>query len=82
MALPRSLATILPPPHSAVRSVYPRFFRLAEKINDRDGAKAWPDELERRYWRFWFALVRRARAPRGQKLDEAEINRLMDWDAC
>lgn len=68
------------PPRSAVRAAYNRFFRLAKKFNAGDENKPWPEALETRYWRFWFALVRRARRDIGQAIDEDEINRLFGWE--
>lgn len=68
------------PPGSAERRALQRMVRLAKK---RGHAKTeiWPDELEDRYWRVWFAIVRRvrARSTDGQ-LDVTEINKLFGWE--
>lgn len=68
------------PPHSRLRRAYLRFFRLAKIANDGDKKKEWPADLERRYWKFWFALVRRARRAMGPPMDVDEINRMFGWD--
>lgn len=68
---------IVCPPRSKLRAAYHRFFRLGKKLGN-DGR--WPQDLETRYWRFWFALVRRARRDLGRPIDEDEINRLFGWD--
>lgn len=67
------------PARSPQRRVYLRFFREAKKLglanNDR-----WPRALERRFWRFWDGLVRRAeRIERDGRIDEAEINKMFGW---
>lgn len=68
------------PPHSRLRRTYRRFFRLAKKFTGGDTTKRWPEDLERRYWRFWFGLVRRARAEIGPPMDIDEINKMFGWD--
>jgi hypothetical protein len=61
------------PPRSARRLVYLRFFRIAKRDD-------WDDALTRRFWRYWFALVARARRGTAGDIDKAEIHRLFGWD--
>jgi len=61
------------PPHSARRRAYHAFWRKAQK-------EGWHPDLRRRFWRFWEALVRSARAKHSAGgVDMAEINRIMGW---
>jgi hypothetical protein len=62
------------PPRSRARRTYHAYFRKAKRYG-------WDDDLERRFWRYWRKLVRRARkASEEGSLDEREINRLMGWE--
>lgn len=62
------------PPRSRRRQAYLAFWRKAEK-------EGWHEDLRKRYWRFWDALVASARARHAAgALDVAEINRIMGWD--
>jgi hypothetical protein len=64
----------LVPPRSRLRRAYLAFFRRAK----RQGG--WDEDLKRRFWRFWDAVVRTARRRATQgRLDEAEINRMFGW---
>jgi len=63
------------PPRSPTRRAYHRFFQLAKK---RGG---WDRPLERRFRRFWRALINRARSQHENgRIDVAEINQLFGWD--
>lgn len=68
------------PPRSALRRTYLRFYRIARKLGVEKSR--WPDDLERRYWRFFRALVaRHHRRMNGDSfIDEAEINKLFGWE--
>lgn len=67
------------PPRSVWRRTYLRFFRIARKLGVEKSR--WPDDLERRYWRFFEGMVRRydRRASGEVFVDEAEINRMFGW---
>lgn len=61
------------PPGSPMRRAYHRFFRLAKR-------HGWTDDLRRRFWRFWDALVKRVRRQATDgRLDETEINKMFGW---
>lgn len=62
------------PPRSPERRAYNRFFRLAKRYG-------WSTELRRRYWRFWDALVARARRRCAGDVDMTEVNKMFGWDA-
>lgn len=63
----------LVPPRSRLRRAYHAFHRRGAKLG-------WPAAFQRRYWRFWDALVRCARRRNETgHIDEVEINRLMGW---
>src|SRR3546814_14157468 len=61
------------PPHSRIRKSWRRFFRLAKKMGLKPTDR-WPEPLESRYWRFWFGLIKRARAQRSEPMDVDVIN--------
>ena len=68
---------IVCPPHSKLRRIYHRFFRIAKKQG------VWTMAMDRRFNRFWNALIRRARAAREapeEFLDEAEIHKMFGWN--
>jgi hypothetical protein len=67
------------PPHSALRRTYLRFFRTAKKLG-LSQSERWPEALENRYWRFWSALVARARRKAAGDVDMAEIGKMFGWD--
>lgn len=62
------------PPRSTIRGRHQRIFRLGKRHE-------WPEHLVRRYWRFWFWIVRRARQrDQAGAVDMAEVNRLFGWE--
>lgn len=61
------------PPKSKIRRTYNRFFRIAKRYG-------WNDDLRRRFWRFWNALVARARRRCAGDMDMHEINRMFGWE--
>lgn len=67
------------PPHSRIRKSWRRFFRLAKKMGLKPTDR-WPEPLESRYWRFWFGLIKRARAQRSEPMDVDVINKMFGWD--
>ena len=68
------------PPRSPYRRTYLRFFREAKKLGLTKDDR-WPIALERRFWRFWDGLVRRAaRIERDGRLDQTEIDKMFGWD--
>lgn len=68
------------PPRSAHRRAYLRFFREAKRLG-LSANERWPSQLNRRFWRFWDGLVRRAeRLERDGRVDEAEINKMFGWE--
>jgi hypothetical protein len=67
------------PPKSKWRQAYNRFFRTAKKLG-LSRTERWPENLERRYWRYFGGLVARARRMAAGDLDMAEINKLFGWD--
>lgn len=67
------------PPRSPQRCVYLRFFRQAKKLGLSNHDR-WPPTLERRFWRFWEGLIRRAqRIERDGRIDMTEINQMFGW---
>lgn len=65
---------LLVPARSAERRLFHRFHRRAKLYG-------WTAKRRRAYYRFWDALVSRARRRAGTGfVDVAEINRLMGWD--
>lgn len=67
------------PPGSKWRRTYLRFWKIAKKMGCGDDER-WPEELERRFWRYFGGLVARARRMAAGDLDMAEINKLFGWD--
>ena len=68
------------PPRSPQRRVYRRFFHEAKRLGLGPGDR-WPPELERRFWRYWDGLAKRAeRIEREGRIDQAEINKIFGWD--
>ena len=68
------------PPRSPQRRTYLRFFRETKRLG-LAGKDRWPAALERRFWRFWDGLVRRAaRIEREGGLVVAEIHKMFGWD--
>jgi hypothetical protein len=67
------------PPRSALRRTYLRFHRIARKLGVEKSR--WPDDLERRYWRFFRGMIARHHRRLEGFVDEAEINKLFGWDA-
>jgi hypothetical protein len=61
------------PPRSRLRRAYNAFFRRAKR-------HGWDEDLKRRFWRFWNAVIRQARrrATEGH-LDETAINKMFGW---
>src|SRR3546814_7760219 len=62
-----------------IRKSWRRFFRLAKKMGLKPTDR-WPEPLESRYWRFWFGLIKRARAQRSEPMDVDVINKMFGWD--
>jgi len=63
------------PPRSKLRRAYHRFFQITKK---RGG---WDRPLERRFRRFWRALINRVRSQHENgRIDVAEINQLFGWE--
>lgn len=68
------------PPGSPERRVLNRIVKAAKRIGYKRTDR-WPDELERRYWRVWYAIMARVqRASTEGRLDQAAIERLFGWD--
>lgn len=68
------------PPRSPERRALQRMFRLAKKAGFNRNTR-WSDDLERRYWRIWAAVVQRGRRRSSAgHIDEAAIHRLFGWD--
>lgn len=67
------------PPKSKWRRAYLRFWKIAKRMGC-EGDNDWPDELERRFWRYFGGLVARARRMAAGDLDMTEINKLFGWD--
>lgn len=61
------------PPKSKLRQIYNRFFRKAKRFG-------WSDQKRRAFFRFWNALVNRARKRCEGDIDMAEINKMFGWD--
>lgn len=66
------------PPRSPLRRTYNRFFRIARKLGV--AKERWPDELERRYWRFFGGMIARYHRGLVGYIDEREINKMFGWD--
>lgn len=67
------------PPRSPLRRTYNRFFRIARKLGV--AKERWPDELERRYWRFFAGMIARHHRGLVGYINVDEINKLFGWDA-
>lgn len=61
------------PPGSKERRAFNRIMRLGRRYG-------WTNELDARFWRIWWALVRRGNARVRGDIDKAEIHRLFGWD--
>ncbi len=68
------------PPHSKLRRIYRRFFRLAKRQATPANPEGWDRDLDRRFWRFWRSLIAKARRQAaGGDVDMTEINKMFGW---